>query len=328
MKRREFIAGLVAVAWPLLARAQQSKTAVIGFFSASSVDSPFSLEVNAELRRGLSETGYFEGRNLAFEYRRAEGHLERLPALADNLVRLKVAAIIATSHAPALAAQAATKSIPIIFFVGTDPVDTALVGRLNRPGGNLTGVAAPGTAVVGKRLELLHELVPTASIAHITNLVDPGSEAQQFEIAARTLGIRSHIVDVRDKSEFEATFLALVGEGVGAVLVGASSVLTDNTEEVVALAAHHRLPAMYSYDLSVRAGGLMAYTGYTGALGDAFRVVGVYSGRILNGEKPADLPVQQITNTKTQLIINLKTAKALGLTMPPNLLALADEVIE
>jgi putative tryptophan/tyrosine transport system substrate-binding protein len=320
MKRREFIAGLggAAAAWPLAAQVQQSKTAVVGFLSASSVDSVSVRELNAGVRRGLSETGYFEGQSLAFEYRTAEGHLERLPALADNLVRLKVAAIIATSHAPALAAQAATKSIPIIFFVGTDPVDTGLVGNLNRPGGNLTGVAGLGTTTSGKRLELLHELVPTASIAYLTNVVDPGSEAPQFEVAARNLGIRLHIVDVRDKSEFEATFLALVGERVGAVLVGASAVLIDNTEEIVALAARYQLPAMYTLRLSDA--GLMSYTC------DAFRVVGVYTGRILKGEKPADLPVQQ--NTKMQLSFNLKTAKALGLTIPPNLLAIADEVIE
>jgi putative tryptophan/tyrosine transport system substrate-binding protein len=324
MRRREFIAGLGAVAWPLTARAQQSKAAVIGSLSAhESVDSLYLREITPEVRRGLSETGYFEGRNLAFENRWAEGHLERLPALADNLVRLKVAAIIATSSVAALAAQAATKSIPIIFFAGTDPVDSGLVGSLNRPGGNLTGVAAPGTASLGKRLELLHELVPTASIAYLTNLVDPGSEAPQFEVAARTLGIRSHIVDVRDKSEFDATFLALVGERVGAVLVGGSAVLTDNAAELVALAAHYRLPAMYNFSLFVRAGGLMSYTI---DFGDAFRVVGVYTGRILKGEKPADLPVQQVT--KVQLSINLKTAKALGLTIPPNLLAVADEVIE
>jgi putative tryptophan/tyrosine transport system substrate-binding protein len=327
MKRREFIAGLgSAAAWPVVARAQQSKTAVIGFLTLH-VDSLYLREEISEVRRGLSETGYFEGRNLAFEYRTAEGHVDRLPALADNLVRLKVAAIIADSHAPALEAQAATKSIPIIFFVGTDPVDTGLVGSLNRPGGNLTGVAALGSASTGKRLELLHELVPTASIAHITNLVDPGSEAPQFEVATRILGIRSHVVDVRDKSEFEATFLALVGEGVGAVLVGANAVLADNAEEIVALAAHYRLPAMYTLRVFDAAGGLMSYTS---DLGDSFRVVGVYTGRILKGEKPADLPVQQSTNTKiqAQLRINLKTAKALGLTIPPNLLALADEVIE
>jgi putative tryptophan/tyrosine transport system substrate-binding protein len=323
MRRRAFIAGLGgAVAWPLVARAQQPKTAVIGFLAASSVDLGLRAVI-PEVRRGLSETGYFEGRNLAFELRGAEGYLERLPALADNLVRLKVAAIIATSHAPALAAQAATKSIPIIFFAGTDPVDTGLVGSLNRPGGNLTGVAGLGSATSGKRLELLHELVPTASIAYITNKVDQGSEAPQFEVAARTLGIRSHIADVRDKSEFEATFLALVGEGVGAVMVGASAVLTDNAAELVALAAHYRLPAMYTLRVFGAAGGLMTYTT---DLRDVFRVVGVYTGRILKGEKPADLPVQQVT--KMQLSINLKTAKALGLTIPPNLLAIADEVIE
>jgi putative tryptophan/tyrosine transport system substrate-binding protein len=323
MRRREFIAGVgSAAAWPLAVRAQQSKTAVIGFLSANSVD--FDLrEVIPEVRRGLSETGYFEGRNLAFEHRAADGHLERLPALADNLVRLKVAAIIATSHAPALAAQAATKSIPIIFFVGTDPVDSGLVGSLNRPGGNLTGVTILGTETSGKRLELLHELVPTTSVAYLVKVVDPGSEALQFEVAARTLGIRSHIVDVRDKSEFEATFLALVGERIGAVLVGASAVLTDNTAELVALAAHYRLPAMYSLRLSDAAGGLMSYSA---DLQGAFQVVGVYTGRILKGEKPADLPVQQVT--KMQLSINLKTVKALGLTIPSNLLALADEVIE
>jgi putative tryptophan/tyrosine transport system substrate-binding protein len=250
MNRREFIAGLGgAGAWSLAARAQQSKTAVIGFLSATSVDLDLRERIPG-VRRGLSEAGYFEGRNLAFEYRTAEGHLEHLPALADNLVRLKVAAIIATSHAPALAAQAATKSIPIIFSVGPDPVDTGLVGSLNRPGGNLTGVTILGTATLGKRLELLHELVPTASIAYLTNVVDPGSEAPQFEVAARTLGIRSQIVDVRDKSEFEATFLALVGEGVGAVLVGASAAVSNNTAELVALAAHYRLPAMYPLRLS------------------------------------------------------------------------------
>jgi putative tryptophan/tyrosine transport system substrate-binding protein len=196
-----------------------------------------------------------------------------------------------------------------------------LVGSLNRPDGNLTGVAGLGTATSGKRLELLHELVPTASIAYLVNVVDPGSEAPQFEVAARTLGIRLRVVDVRDKSEFEAAFLALVGEGVGAVMVGASAVLTDNTAELVALAAHYRLPAMYTLRLSDA--GLMTYTI---DLRDAFRVVGVYTGRILKGEKPADLPVQQVT--KMQLSINLKTAKALGLTIPPNPLAVADEVIE
>jgi putative tryptophan/tyrosine transport system substrate-binding protein len=322
MKRRDFIAGISAAAWPLAARAQQPKTAVIGFLSATSVEFDLRERIPG-VRRGLSETGYFEGRNLAFELRAADGYYERLPALADNLIRLKVAAIIATGSAPALAAQAATKSIPIIFFTGTDPVDTGLVGSLNRPGGNLTGVAAPGTASLGKRLELLHELVPTASIAYITNVVDPGSEAPQFEVAARILGIRSHVVDVRDKSEFEATFLALVGEHVGAVLLGASAVLNDNIAELLALAAHYRLPAMYNYGSFVRAGGLMSYTT---DLGDSFRVVGVYTGRILKGEKPADLPVQQ--STKMQLSINLKTAKALGLTIPSNLLALAEEVIE
>jgi putative tryptophan/tyrosine transport system substrate-binding protein len=242
MRRREFIAGLGSAAtWPMAARAQQSKTAVIGFISANSVELDLR-EIIPEVRRGLSETGYFEGRNLAFEYRTAEGYLERLPALADDLVRLKVAAIIAPSHAPALAAQ----SIPIIFSVGTDPVDTGLVGSLNRPTGNLTGVTILGTATSSKRLELLHELVPTASIAYLVNVVDPGSEAPQFEVAARTLGIRSHIVEVRDKSEFEATFSALVGERIGAILVGGSSVLISNTAELVALAAHYRLPAMYS----------------------------------------------------------------------------------
>jgi putative tryptophan/tyrosine transport system substrate-binding protein len=324
VRRREFIVGLGGAAgWPLVARAQQqTKTPVIGFLSAYSLDLDLR-ELIPEVRRGLSETGYFEGRNLAFEHRAAEGYLERLPALADNLVRLKVAAIIAPSHAPALAAQAAANSIPIIFSVGTDPVDTGLVGSLNRPGGNLTGVTILGNASSGKRLELLHELVPTASIAYLVSVVDPGSEAPQFEATARTLGIRSHIVDVRDKSEFEATFVALVGERVGAVLVGASPLLLSNTAELVALAAHYRLPAMYPLGLSVRAGGLMSYSA---DLREAFRVVGVYTGRILKGEKPADLPVQQVT--KMQLSINLKTVKALGLTIPSNLLALADEVIE
>jgi putative tryptophan/tyrosine transport system substrate-binding protein len=324
MKRREFIAGLGgSVAWPLATRAQQSKTAVIGFLSGYSVDLNLR-DMSPDVRRGLSETGYFEGRNLAFEHRAAEGYLERLPALADNLVRLKVAAIIAISHAPALAAQAATKSIPIIFSVGTDPVDTGLVVSLNRPSGNLTGVAILGTASSGKRLELLHELVPMASIAYLVNVDDPGSEASQFEVTARTLGIRLHVVDVRDKSEFEAAFLALVGEGVGAVMVGASAVLANNTEELVALAAHYRLPAMYSLSPgAIAAGGLMSYSA---DVRDPLRVVGIYTGRILRGENPADLPVQQVT--KMQLSINLKTAKTLGLTIPPNLLAVADEVIE
>jgi putative tryptophan/tyrosine transport system substrate-binding protein len=198
-----------------------------------------------------------------------------------------------------------------------------MVGSLNRPGGNLAGVTFLGNVTTGKRLELLHELVPTASIAYVTNVVDPGSEVSEFEVAARALGVRSHIVDVRDKSEFEATFLALAGERVGAGVVGASAVLTGNTAELVALAAHYRLPAMYSLTEAVAAGGLMSYST---DFRDPLRVVGVYTGRILKGEKPADLPVQQ--GTKLQLSINLKTAKALGVIVPASLLAIADEVIE
>jgi putative tryptophan/tyrosine transport system substrate-binding protein len=198
-----------------------------------------------------------------------------------------------------------------------------LVGSLNRPGGNLTGVTFLGSATTGKRLELLHELVPTASIAYVTNVLDPGSEVPEFEVAARALGVRSHIVDVRNKSELEATFLALAGERVGALLVGASSVLAGNTTDLVALAAHYRLPTMYSLTEAIAAGGLISYST---DVRDSLRVVGVYAGRILKGEKPADLPVQQVT--KMQLKINLKTAKALGLEVPPALLARADEVIE
>jgi putative ABC transport system substrate-binding protein len=326
MKRREFITLLgVAAACPLVARAQQPTMPVIGYLEAGSLET--TRENVAAVRRGLSDTGYVEGRNLGIEYRWADDHLERLPALADDLVRRQVAAIVVTTTPAVLAAKAATKSISIVFSMGADPVETGLVASLNRPGGNITGIYNLNTTVGSKRLELLHELVPAAgSIAFLvnpTNAVLAETQTRELQIAARTLGVRLLVLSASDPSEFDAGFATLVVERAGGLLVSSDALFSNRLDQLIALAVRHRLPTMYARRDATAAGGLMSYgPDYF----DALRQVGVYTGRILKGDKPADLPVQQAT--KFELIINLKTAKTPGLTMPLPLLGRADEVIE
>jgi putative tryptophan/tyrosine transport system substrate-binding protein len=320
MRRREFIPGLGgAVAWPLAARAQQSTLPIIGYLSAGSLDP--NREVVAAFQRGLSEIGYVEGRNLAVEYRWAEDHDDQLPALAADLIRRQVAVIVAIPTLAALAAKATTESTPIVFSVGSDPVAIGLVASLNRPGGNLTGISNLLFAVVAKRLQLLHELVPTApSIAYLVNPTNPvfaEPETRELQGAARTLGVRLLILTASDQSELEAAFATLVRERAGGLVVGGDLLFVD----LVALAARHRVPAIYP--LATATGGLMSYGP---DFHESARRVGIYAGRILKGAKAADLPVQQVT--KIELVINLKTAKALGLAIPETLLAIADEVIQ
>jgi putative ABC transport system substrate-binding protein len=326
MQRREFITGLgSAAAWPVVARAQQPPVPVVGYLDASWLET--SRERVAAVHRGLSETGYVEGRNLAVEYRWADDRLDRLPALAADLVRRQVAVIVAVPTPAALAAKAATKSIPIIFGIGADPVEIGLVASLNRPGGNLTGIANLSIAVAAKRLGLLHELLPAATvIAYLVNPANPvfaEPETKELQVAARTLGVRLLILNSSDPSEFEAAFTTLVRERAGGLVVGSDVLFLRHSDQLVALAARHRMPAIYGASDATAAGGLMTYGG---SIADVMRLVGVYTGRILKGDKPADLPVQQ--STKIELAINLKTAKALGITVPETLLATADEVIQ
>jgi putative tryptophan/tyrosine transport system substrate-binding protein len=328
MRRREFIAGLggAAAAWPLALRAQQPAMPVIGYLGAGTLDT--ERETVAAFHRGLSETGYVEGRNVATEYRWAESHNDRLTGLTSELVRRKVAVIVAVAGgAGALAAKAAAKSIPIVFQVGFDPVAAGLVASLNRPGSNLTGIFVLNAAAVAKRLEQLHELVLAATtIAYLVNPTNPvfaEAEKRELQVAARTLGLRLLILNASDPSEFEGAFATLVRERAGGLVVSGDLLFFNHTHQLVALAARHAVPAIYGRRDYTVAGGLMSCGP---DFYDTARQVGVYTSRILNGEKPADLPVQQ--STKVELIINLKTAKALGLTVPQSILLSADEVIE
>jgi putative ABC transport system substrate-binding protein len=327
MKRREFIrlVGGAAATWPVIARAQQPTMPVIGYLG-SGLAAPRSLAL-ADIRGGLSETGYVEGRNLAIEYRWAEYRLDRMPALAADLVQRRVALIIAPSTPSALAAKAETLSIPIVFQIAGDPVRTGLVASLNRPGGNLTGISNLYVEVAAKRLGLLHELVPGAlSMALLTNLTNPvfaEPEASEFQTAARVLGVRLLILSASDPSEFEGAFATLARERVDALLIGGDTVFFGpQTDQLVALASRYKMPTLFPNRTHTGAGGLISY----GTKPGIFHQVGIYVGRILKGEKPADLPVQLVTTM--ELIINMKTAKALGLTVPPSLLARADEVID
>jgi putative tryptophan/tyrosine transport system substrate-binding protein len=324
MRRREFIAGLgSAAAWPVAARAQQA-IPTIGFLTAAS---PATIYVTEAFQRGLAEAGYVEGRNVAIEYRYADGHYEQLPALAADLVRLRVAVIAAcASSAPGLAAKAATSTIPIVFQTGADPVADGLVASMNRPGGNVTGVSRMSVETDAKRLQFLHEAVPKAAvIAVLVNADSPRADLQvrQVQGAARSLGVRLQIVKARAKGELDGAFAIMVRQGVGALLVGTDPSMTLSAEQITALALRHAIPAMFSSRVYAVAGGLMSYDS---SLADSYRQVGVYVGRILKGEKPADLPVLQ--PTRFEMIINLKTAKALGLTVPETLLATANEVIQ
>jgi putative ABC transport system substrate-binding protein len=322
MRRREFIAGLGgAVALPLAARAQQSTMPVIGFLSHGV---PFVLP--AAFHRGLRELGFIEGQNVAFEYRWAEDQRDRLPALAAELVERRVAVIVAFPDLPsARAAKAATTSIPIVFNSGPDPVGPDLVASLNRPGGNLTGVAQLSSNLTPKRLGLLHDLVPqTVAVAMLLDgRLFQDVALKDAETAGREVGVQIIGVRVGGEDEFDDAFATASRQGAGALLVSPSVRFTYYRQRLVALAAKHRLPALYNVRLFVTAGGLMSY----GAdIGEVYRLLGIYTGRVLKGEKPADLPV--LLPTKFQFAINLKTAKALGLTIPRTLLAFADEVIE
>jgi putative ABC transport system substrate-binding protein len=323
VKRREFITllgGGVAL-WPLAARAQRPMP-VIGYLDASSPG-----EGIAALRRGLSEIGYVEGRDVAIEYRWAHGQYDRLPALAADLVRYRVTVIAAcTTSAPGLAAKAATSAIPIVFQTGGDPVQDGLVTSMNRPGGNVTGVSRLSVTIAPKRLELLRELSPTATvIGLLVNPTNPRSElvVQQMEEPARALGLRLHVLKASTEGELDSVFASLAQLGIDALLVAQEPSYLRWREQITALAAHHAIPATYGQREYTEAGGLISYDA---SVSDSFRQVGIYVGRILKGEKPANLPVMQ--PTKFELVINLKTAKALGLTVPDSLLARADEVIE
>jgi len=325
-KRREFITllGGAAAAWPLAARAQQPAMPVIGYLNPGSPESDTPRLTG--LRRGLNETGYVEGRNVVIEYRWAGNQADRLPALAADLVRLRVAVIVAAGPPSTFAAKAATTSIPIVFGVGADPVPLGLVASINRPGGNLTGFNAVSGELGAKGLALLHELVPSAAmIGVLENPNNPISELQARDVvaAAPVIGLKVQILKASTDREIDAAFVSLVQAQTGALLVAGDIFLNSRIEHIVGLAARHALPAMYPLREFVVAGGLMSYgLGLT----EEYRQVGLYTGRILKGEKPADLPVMQAT--KIELAINLKTAKALGLDVPPMLLARADEVIE
>jgi putative ABC transport system substrate-binding protein len=325
MRRREFITILgSAAAWPLTARAQQA-VPVIGFLSGGSPDS-FAYLVRA-FRQGLSETGYVEGQNVAIEFRWAEGQYDRMPALAADLVRRQVAVLAATTTPGALAAKAATTTIPIVFATDGDPVELGLTASLSRPGGNVTGVSNLNVEVGPKRLELAHELSPAASvIALLVNPTNPLAEtvSRDLQATARTLGLKLHVLHASSERDFDAVFTAVVQLRAAALVIGSGDPLFGSrAAQLGALALRHAVPAIYQFREFAAAGGLVSYGG---RFTDSYRQVGVYTGRILKGEKSADLPVQQ--STKVELILNLKTAKALGLSVPLSLLGRADEVIE
>jgi len=328
VRRRDFISllGGAATAWPLTARAQQPAMPVIGYFGIASPDL-FASRLRA-FHQGLSESGYVEGRNVTIEYRWAEGHYDRIPALIEDLVRRQVTVIAAPGSTPAvLAAKAATTTIPVVFVTATDPVAAGLVASLNRPGGNLTGGAALTLELGPKQLELLREVVPTA--AAVALLVNPASQvlaetqSRDLQATARTLGLHLHVLHARATSDFDTVFTALGQLRVGGLVIGGEALFTGQSEQLAALALRHVIPAIYQFREFAVAGGLMSYGANLNA---AHRLAGVYTGRILGGQKPANLPVQQ--STKLELIINLKTAKALGIEVPATLLARADEVIE
>ena len=327
MRRREFITllGGAAVAWPLGARAQQPALPMVGFINPASPQS-YARPLSAFLK-GLGETGYVDGHNVAIEYRWAEGRNDRLPAMVADLVHRQVAVIAATSTSAALAAKAANTTIPIVFEMGDDPVRLGLVASLNQPGGHVTGVTQTTVEVAPKRLQLLHEVIPTARVMVL--LVNPADPAlaemttKEVQAAARTLGLELHVLNASTERDFDAVFAKLIQLRAGGLVIGGGPFLISRSEQLAALAARHAVPTIFQYREFAVAGGLLSYGS---DITDSYRLAGVYTGRILKGDKPADLPVQQAT--KVEMIINLKTAKALGINVPNTLIGRADEVIE
>jgi putative ABC transport system substrate-binding protein len=327
MRRREFIKVIAAsaAAWPIAARAQQAPIPVVGFINAASAQN-YTRQLAAFLK-GLGESGYVDGRNVAVEYRWAEGQNDRLPAMAADLVHRQVAVIAATSTPAALAAKAATTTIPIIFELGSDPVELGLVASLSRPGGNVTGVIQWNIEVAPKRLELLHELLPTARVMAL--LIDPTDPANakttvsEVSAAAKTFGLQLHVLNASNENDFTGVFAKLIQLGAGGLVVGGGAFFVSHEKQLAALTVRHAVPAASEHREFAAAGGLLSYGS---DITDAYRLTGIYTGRILRGDKPAELPVQRAT--KVELYINLKTAKALGLSVPPALQARADEMIE
>jgi putative tryptophan/tyrosine transport system substrate-binding protein len=326
MQRREFITliGGSAAAWPLSARAQQSSIPVIGYLESAS-QGQFSDLIPA-FRKGLSETGYTDGQNVRIEYRWAEGQYDRLPTLTAELVRGNPALIFTTAFNSAQAAKAVTTTVPIVFVSGPDPVQLGLVASLNRPGGNLTGVTLFTSTVVAKRLQLLRELLPEATT--FAFIVNPGntradSDIQEMETAARALGRQIVVAKAGTDRDFETVFETLALRSIQALVIGGDPFFNSQAQQLVALAGRYAIPTIYPLNEFAAVGGLMSYGS---SISDAYRQAGIYAGRILKGAKPADLPVMQ--PTRFELAINLKTAKSLGLAVPPTLLAQADEVIE
>jgi putative ABC transport system substrate-binding protein len=333
MRRREFITllgGAAVTAWPIAGRAQQPAMPVIGFLNTYSSSDAFAQHFLAAFHQGLKQAGYVEGQNVTVEYRWAGNEYERLRALAVELVRRRVN-VIATgsSSVGVLAAKTATTTIPIVFLMGGDPVRLGLVASLNRSDGNLTGVTTLNTELTPKRVEVLRELVPTTTIMAVlvnptNNSVNVEVELRQAQAAANTLGLQTiHILQASTEPELDDIFSTLIQQRVGGVVITADTLFSGKSAELAALASRHAMPTISPYREFVTAGGLMSYGG---SVTELYRLVGIYTGRVLNGEKPADLPVQQVT--KVELVINLRTAKSLGLTVPPSLLARADEVIE
>ena len=323
--RRSFITLLGgAVAWPMAAQAQRPAMPVIGFLAFASADALVSRDV--AFRQGLKETGFVEGQNVTTEYRWAENQFDRLPALAADLVRRQVSVIVANGSPSVLAAKAQTKTIPIVFAVGEDPVKEGLVASLNLPAGNITGFSYFSNQLFGKRLALLHEIVPKATaVALLVNPNNPNAapDAKDGQAAADALGLQFHVLTASTVANLETAFAVIMQRQIGALLVGIDGLFNENREQLATLVARHGIPTIYDRRDFPVAGGLMSYGASST---DQYRQVGVYTGRILKGEKPTDLPVQQAT--KFEFVINLKTAKALGLVIPPSMLAIADEVIE
>jgi putative tryptophan/tyrosine transport system substrate-binding protein len=326
VKRRQFITllGGAAVTWPLTARAQQAAIPVIGFLNAASLET--EVRGLAEFRKGLSEIGYVEGQNVMIVYRSAEGQADRLPALADDMVQRRVAVIVTVANNAAVAAKATTTTIPIVFTVGGDPIKMGLVDSLNRPGGNITGVSFLSSDIIAKMLEALHELMPKA--ARIAALVNPtnqnaAADTKEAEAAARTLGLELQVLNASNGREIDDAFALLVERRAAALLIEGDPFFIGRMKQLVVLTARHAIPAIYQGRDFPDAGGLISYGANRS---DALRLAGGYTGRILKGERPVDLPVQLAT--KLELVVNLNTAKALGLEVPATLLARADEVIE